>query len=150
MTSHALWHLGALWEFKLHSEQTDGALCVAEQLLPKGFAPPVHTHTREDEAWMVIDGAVRFFLGDDDHVANKGDWVYGPRDAKHTFLVESSTARVLTLITPGAVEQFFHETGAPAGALELPPPPDGPPDVEALMSAMQTYGVEFVAPPPHL
>ncbi|HEU5026477.1 MAG TPA: hypothetical protein VFV01_16290, partial [Spirillospora sp.] len=57
-----LWHLDVLWTFKIPSVATGGTFSLAEQLLPKGSAPPLHRHTREDEAWIVLDGEVTFFL----------------------------------------------------------------------------------------
>lgn len=141
-----LWHLDALWTFKIAAAATDGASSLAEQLLPKGSAPPVHRHTREDEAWIVLDGQVTFFLDDEQHAAGPGTYVFGPRGCAHTFRVESETARLATLLIPGTSEAFFHATGRPADALTLPPP--GQPDLDTLLAGMHEHGVEFLAPPP--
>jgi hypothetical protein len=74
--------------------------------------------------------------------------VYGPRGRAHTFLVRSEEARLLTLLSPGALEGFFHATGRPAAADTLPSP--APPDMAALVRAMTDHGVELVGPPPQL
>ena len=81
-------------------------------------------------------------------VARPGDFAWAPRDVPHTFCVESETAKFLAFSTDGGMDRFFFATGEPAGALTLPPPPQGPPDVEALVAAMAEYGVEMVGPPP--
>lgn len=141
-----LWHLDALWTFKFSSAATGGALSIAEQLLPKGSAPPRHRHTHEDEAWLVLDGDVTFFLDEAQFLATPGTWVFGPRGRAHTFRVESDTARLATLLTPGTAEAFFHATGRPAGAPTLPPPAE--PDLSALLAGMSEYGIEFLGPPP--
>lgn len=141
-----LWHLDALWTFKIAAAATGGTFSLAEQLLPKGSAPPVHRHTREDEAWIVLDGDVTFFLGDDQHRAGPGTYVFGPRNCAHTFRVESNTARLATLLIPGTSEAFFHATGRPAEALTLPPPTQ--PDLDKLLAGMHEHGIEFLAPPP--
>lgn len=142
----ATWHLDSLWSWKLPASLTDGNLSLAEQLLPRGSAPPVHRHTREDEAWVVLDGELSFFLDDEEHRAGPGTCVYGPRGRAHSFLVRSETARMLTLMTPGSAEGFFHATGRPADARTLPPPAE--PDMPALIAAMADYGIELVGPPP--
>ena len=143
-----VWHLDTLWTFKLSSAETGGAVSIAEQLLPKGSAPPRHRHTREDEAWLVLDGEVTFFLDDDRFLATPGTWVFGPRGRAHTFRVESDTARLATLLTPGTAEAFFHATGQPAAAPTLPPPAE--PDLSALLEAMSEHGIEFLGPTPAL
>lgn len=141
-----LWHLDVLWTLKIPSKATAGAFSLAEQLLPKGSAPPVHRHSREDEAWIVLDGEVTFFLADEAKEAGPGTYVYGPRHVPHTFRVESSTARLATLLSPGAAENFFHATGRPATSLTLPPPQA--PDLDELLAGMAAAGIEFLAPPP--
>lgn len=142
------WHLDALWNWKIPASLTHGAFSLAEQLLPRGSAPPVHRHTHEDEAWIVLEGEVAFFLDGDQHVAGAGTYAFGPRGRGHTFLVRSATARLATLLLPGGCEEFFHATGHPAEALTLPPPAQ--PDLVALMEGMARFGIEMVGPPPQL
>jgi mannose-6-phosphate isomerase-like protein (cupin superfamily) len=142
------WHLDTLWTWKVPSTVTGGAFSLAEQLLPRGSAPPVHRHTREDEAWMVLDGEMTFVLDDEPHSAGPGTCVFGPRGAAHTFVVRSATARLVTLLVPGHGEQFFRRTGHPAAAPTLPPPRE--PDMAALVEAMEQFGIELVGPPPRL
>lgn len=142
----AVWHLDVLWRFAIPAAATGGSFSIGEQLLPKGSAPPVHRHTREDEAWIVLDGEVTFFLDDERHEAGTGAYVFGPRGRAHTFLIESETARIATFILPGACEDFFHATGRKAASPTLPPPSE--PDLDALLAGMNEYGIEFLAPPP--
>jgi quercetin dioxygenase-like cupin family protein len=141
-----LWHLDVLWTLKIPAVATGGAFSLAEQLLPKGSAPPVHRHTREDEAWIVLDGEVTFFLGEEQHNAGPGTYVFGPRGRAHTHRVESDTARLAILLLPGTSEAFFHATGRPAQSPTLPPTEQ--PDLDRLLASMQKHGIEFLAPPP--
>ncbi len=143
-----LWHMDCLWNWKIPSSLTEGKFALAEQLLPEGSAPPMHRHTREDEAWVVLDGELTFFLDEAEYAAGPGTCVFGPRHRAHTFVVRSAIARVLTLIVPGAGEDFFRTTGHPASSLTLPPPSE--PDMAALMDGFARYGIELVGPPPHL
>jgi quercetin dioxygenase-like cupin family protein len=139
------WHLDTLWTFKIPAVASGGAFSLAEQLIPKGSAPPVHRHTREDEAWIVLDGEVTFFIEDEQHTTGPGTYVFGPRGRAHTHRVESDTARIATLLIPGTCEAFFRTTGRPAESLTLPPPQQ--PDLDRLLAGMREYGIEFLAPP---
>jgi hypothetical protein len=106
----------------------------------------VHRHIREDEAWIVLDGEVTFFLDDEQHTVGSGTCVFGPRGRAHTHRVESDTARLATLLIPGTCETFFRTTGRPAESLTLPPPQQ--PDVDGLLAGMREHGIGYLAPPP--
>lgn len=144
----ALWHLGALITIKATTEETGGQLWLQEVLGERGYASPMHRHTREDEAFYVLDGELSVYVGDDVLRAGPGDFLWAPRDLPHAFCVESDTARFLALATPGGLDAFFFATGEPAGARTVPPPPTGPPDVDALVRAGAEYGLEMLGPPP--
>lgn len=144
----ATWHLDALWTWKVPAAATGGSLSVAEQLLPRGSAPPLHRHAHEDEVWIVLDGEVSFFLDGQEHLTGDGTYVFGPRGRAHTYLVRSETARMVILLLPGACEEFFLSTGHPAASHTLPLP--APPDMDALMAGMARFGIELVGPPPEL
>lgn len=144
----ALWHLGALATFKVRTEDTGGQLWLQEVLGERGYASPMHRHTREDEAFYVLDGEVSVYLGDDVLRVGPGDFLWAPRDLEHAFCVESDTARFLALGTPGGMDGFFFATGEPAVALTVPPPAAGPPDVDALIRVSSEYGIEMIGPPP--
>ncbi|MGH3348791.1 MAG: cupin domain-containing protein [Nocardioides sp.] len=144
----ATWHLDALWSWKIPSSATGGGFSMAEQLLPRGSAPPLHRHANEDEAWIVLEGEVSFHLDGQEHLAGDGTYVFGPRGRAHTYLVRSETARMVILLLPGACEEFFLSTGHPATSRTLPPP--AAPDMDALMEGMARFGIEMVGPPPEL
>lgn len=141
-----LWHLDTLWQLKIPAAATGGAFSLVEQLIPKGSAPPVHRHTHEDEAWIVLDGEVTFFVDDEQHTAGPGSYVFGPRGRAHTHRVESDTARLATFLIPGTCEAFFRATGRPAEFPRLPEPRRH--DLDQLLEGMREYGIEFVGPPP--
>jgi quercetin dioxygenase-like cupin family protein len=144
----ARWHLGALLTFKATSEQTAGRLWAKELLAERGMATPVHRHSREDEAFYILDGQVSVYVGDDVVRAGAGDFLWAPRDVPHAFCVESVQARLLVVATPAGFEQFFFDTGEAAAALTVPPPAAAPPDLDALVAALADYGVDVLAPPP--
>src|SRR5580765_7412093 len=81
---------GALITPKATAATTNGALDVAEQVVPAGFATPLHVHHREDECFYILEGAVAFRLGADTFVAQSGSFVRLPRDIAHAFRVKSA------------------------------------------------------------
>ncbi|MGW0737803.1 quercetin 2,3-dioxygenase [Streptomyces sp. NPDC002851] len=146
----AIWHMGALMRFKAVGEDTGGQFWLAEQISDKGYASPLHRHTREDELFIVLDGELTVGVGDKTLETGPGAMAYAPRHLPHQFRVESEKARFLILTTPAGFEEWFFETGIPAGDLTEAPvmPEEGPPDVGKLLGSLAKYGVEFLAPPP--
>ena len=49
----------------------------------------------------VLEGQIRFRVGDDGFVVGPGAWVWQPRGIPHSFRVESESARALVIFTPG-------------------------------------------------
>jgi mannose-6-phosphate isomerase-like protein (cupin superfamily) len=144
----AMWFLGNLATIKATGSQTRGALTVVEFLNPAGFAPPVHRHLAEDEAFYVLSGYARFHCDGQSFDAGPGDFVLLPVARPHTFLVgPDEPLRALQITTPAGFEHFVAEVGAPADERRLPDP--GPVDPAALGHAAARHGVELLGPPPH-
>ena len=143
----AIWHLDTLKTFKTLAEDTGGRLTVWEELLPQLSSPPLHVHHGEDEAWFVLDGELTFQVAGQTWTAKSGTFAWAPRGLPHTFRVDSPTARLLGLALPGGFDRFVQETGRPAQSPTLPPPPEGPPDMPALIGAAREHGMEILGPP---
>jgi mannose-6-phosphate isomerase-like protein (cupin superfamily) len=125
---------------------TGGALGLIEALVPPGFSPPLHVHSREDEPMYVIEGRVTFQVGDQHFEAGPGSFVFLPKDVPHTFVVEGDApARILELALPGGLERFHVEGGKPAEGPGLPPP--AAPDIAMLDQLAARYGVRHIGPP---
>jgi quercetin dioxygenase-like cupin family protein len=140
----ARWWFGALAEIKATSEDTDGRLTLIEVTEPPGSAAPLHVHHREDEGFWVLDGEVTFFVGDETIEARAGDFAWGPRDIPHRYVVGATGCRMLFICTPGGFESLVRDMSVPATARELPPPPVGMPDVEAMAAAAKRHGCEVL------
>ena len=74
----AFWWQGSLMRIKARGEDTGGALGVVEGTFYEGFGPPLHVHSREDEAFYMLEGKIRFRQGDEEFVAGPGTWVGPP------------------------------------------------------------------------
>ena len=57
--------MGNSAELKLAGEQSGGDRAVVEWRVRAGEEPPVHIHTREDEALYVLEGAITAYVGDE-------------------------------------------------------------------------------------
>jgi quercetin dioxygenase-like cupin family protein len=148
----AFWFLGTLMILKASAETTKGVFSLIEQVAPAGFAPPLHVHHAEDEAFNVLEGDITFFVGAQTFSAPAGTYVYLPRDIPHSFRVEGATAaRLLQWTFPAGVERFFVELGVPTQELVVPPP--AAPEmvqtaIQRLLDLAPTYQLEIVGPPP--
>jgi mannose-6-phosphate isomerase-like protein (cupin superfamily) len=75
---------------------------------PPTYIAPLHAHHSEDEAWYVLEGTLRFRLGDQDASAPAGSFVFVPRGTPHCFQnAGDQPARILVLFTPSGMETFF-------------------------------------------
>ena len=129
--------MGGPLTFKVTGAETGGNLTALENVIPPGQGPPLHTHAHEDEAWYVIEGDLRFRLGDEIAVAPQGSFVFVPRGVAHCFQnVGSSNARILVLFTPSGMETFFERFTAS----EAPGP-------QAFSDAGAAVGMEIAGPP---
>jgi quercetin dioxygenase-like cupin family protein len=145
----ALWFFGGLTTIKSSAETTGGRVGVTENLAPRGSGSPLHVHRREDEWFYVMEGELTFWVGGEVIVAGAGAFVYGPRDVPHTFIVSSEQARFLLVVEPAGFEGFVRTLGEPATRLEIPPPsaPPSPEQMEGVMQAAASYGIEIIGPP---
>jgi mannose-6-phosphate isomerase-like protein (cupin superfamily) len=143
----AYWFLGNLLTVKASGAQTRGRMSVVEVLHPPGFAPPLHRHREEDEAFYVLDGTAQFRSGEHVLDAGPGDFVLLPVGLPHTFLVgPDAPLRSLLITTPSGFEAFAAEVGEPARERRLPEP--GPVDPAYLQQVADRHAVDLLGPPP--
>jgi quercetin dioxygenase-like cupin family protein len=135
---------GALTILKATRETTDGKLFLIEHVAPRGTGSPLHVHHREDEWFYVLEGELTIWLDGRVVRAGAGDFVFGPRDVPHTFIVSSDEARFLLATTPADFEGFVRALAQPVETLGAAA---GPPDMEPIMAAAAEYGLEILGPP---
>jgi quercetin dioxygenase-like cupin family protein len=151
LAAEPLWFLGTLVRPKLSGAQTGGRFALWEGVLPKGAAPPLHSHP-QDETFYVLEGKVRVWVDALDApapICEAGAAIFVPGGTPHSFLVLSDTARMLFLSTPAGIEEFVHALSEPARWPWLQPPPDGPRVArERLEEVEREHGViRFDSPP---
>ena len=145
----SVWYMGNLFTILAGSEENGGRFALIEMLAPKGTEPPRHVHQREDEAFYMLEGEITFYIGDETYVATPGKFVFAPRGIPHSWVVETDVVHKLVTLTPGGAEEHFRDPrfSGPALTPTLPPPPEVPPDMAALVADMERYDVEVVGPP---
>jgi quercetin dioxygenase-like cupin family protein len=101
---------GVRFGYKIESADSDGALCVLEvEIPPKTLVKP-HTHTREDEYTLVLNGTVGVRIGDRYHKAGPGDSLIKPRGSAHAMWnADATPAKVVEILAPGGLEEYFAE-----------------------------------------
>ena len=123
---------------------TGGQLTVIESHSRRGDASPVHVHSRDDEAFLLLDGAMTVWAGDQRSELRPGGIGFLPREIPHAIRFDVAS-RALILSTPaGPREGIFRSAGWDLSQ----PRPEGwriPP--EALRQAAGQNGVTLIGPP---
>ena len=148
-TETPLWFLNTRVDFLKSSASGADGLCVQEHRLPPGDSPPLHVHEREDEIFHVLEGRIRFRVGQDEVLAEAGDSLVGPKGVPHSFRVESKEgARMLVMSVGDDFEAFVRSFGRPAQADGLPPIAEPTPAQQAELARLaQANHIEIVGPP---
>ncbi|MFN2525128.1 MAG: cupin domain-containing protein [Actinomycetota bacterium] len=116
---------------KVSRDSSGGSMTVYESSRAAGDArgPAPHAHAGYDELFYVLAGEYEFVLSGTTVTATEGSAVFIPRGSWHSFRSSGrSDGRLLTVCTPGGIEDFFDELArAP----------------EAATSVAAKHGVEF-------
>lgn len=148
------WFFQNLMRILATGETTDGKYFMAEVSAPVGDEPPLHSHAGEEEAFYVLEGQLKVWVGKEEPVVlNKGDYAIMPSGVPHIYKVTSQTeARFLAIISPAkkdGFEGFVREISAPAKEMTLPPrlSPPTPEQLKAMGEIGDKYGIQFLGPP---
>ena len=141
--------MGSLFE-RLIAGGESGGLDVAVVTQPPGTATPLHRHTKEAEAFFLLEGTMTYRAGDEIFHLGAGDFIYLPIGLPHAFRVTGSTpVRFVGFASPGGLFDLYDEVGIPATERRLPGPDGQSPDVELpkwnLVGA--SFGLEVLGPP---
>jgi quercetin dioxygenase-like cupin family protein len=141
--------VGDVYRFLATGADTGGKYALWEAIVPPGGGPPPHVHSREEEGFYVLEGAITFTVNGERAVAAAGTFANMPVGTPHSFKNESGQpARMLISVAPAGLEQMFFEFGVPLaeGATTAPPPTKE--EIEKLLAVAPKYGVEVRLPPP--
>ena len=142
----AFWLFGALATIKISADDTAGQYCLIDVEVPPGVGSPWHVHRDEDEWFYVRDGEFTLFVGDARMTLTAGGFAFGPMGVPHTFFGGPDGGKILC----GAGAKFeglLREIAEPATEHVLPPPPEGPPDMELLLPIAAKWAYDILGPP---
>ncbi len=123
--------------FKVVPSDTSGNLLVIEHrnLLPD-TGPALHMHFSQEEWFYVMEGEVRFQVGDRRLQLGPGESFLAPRRIPHTFSATGSAAHMLIAFTPAdKMEQYFIDATAR-------------PELAATADFMNRYDMQWIGPSP--
>jgi quercetin dioxygenase-like cupin family protein len=143
-----LWFAGGgVFTMKATAAETGDAFVLWEDTMVQGKTTPLHTHPDSEEAFYVLEGELLVHVDGEDHTVATGGFFLAPRGVPHAFMVTSETARVLSLVTPGAAEAFFRDASDPVGAAndDMVRPPDF---ARLRAAAERSASIEILGPPP--
>src|SRR6185437_2557905 len=114
--------------------------CFELTVPPGSNVPPPHSHANNEELVYVLEGVLRYSVGEEMRDLQPGDTMATPRGVVHGFSnPHSATARALIMNTPDIGAQYFREVSAIVSAA-------GPRDVGRLLETMRRFGLVPAAP----
>ena len=83
---------------------------VLDMTIKPGFGAPAHISSTEDKLFMVIEGQLKYLIGDKTEIVGPGARVIIPRGVIHGFTnVGIGDARHILVSTPRRHEEFFRD-----------------------------------------
>lgn len=143
------WFGNTLVSVNLSSSAGADGIAVIEHWMPFGEAPPLHVHHREDEIFHILNGEMRFRVGDRERVARAGETVLAPKGIPHAFRVESPLgARCLTITRGADFESMLKAASRPASRPDLPEATAPTPEmIDMLVRICAENLIDIVGPP---
>jgi quercetin dioxygenase-like cupin family protein len=109
------------FDYKVTAADSGGTLAALEVTIPPKTLVKPHNHSREDEFTVVLAGTVGARVGDQVLEAAAGASLVKPRGIPHAMWnAGPEPARVLEVLSPGGLEDYFEEL-APALRAKIPP-----------------------------
>ncbi|MEM8883712.1 MAG: cupin domain-containing protein [Planctomycetota bacterium] len=139
--------VGDRYRFLATGEETEGGYALWEATLSPGGGPPPHTHTREEEAFCILEGTITFFTDDGSFEATAGEFVHLPRGQRHWFRNETDRpARTLIHVAPAGLEQLFFEIGTRVEDRTAPIAAPSNEEIRRLGELADQFGIELGGP----
>lgn len=147
-SARATWAMGSLFEHLLERDQSE-RLGVALVTQPPGIATPLHRHTKEAEAFYILDGLMTYKAGDETFEMYAGCFIHLPQGVPHAFRIRGDApTRMLAFTAPAGLLHLYDEVGLPAAERRLPGADGQTPEVELPRWAEvgPRYGLEVIGP----
>lgn len=104
--------MGNIYRLIVTGKETEGRFSIMEAFINPGDGAPFHLHHREDESFLITEGEMVFYDGENKIVATAGTFVMCPPGSKRAFRNESSTkAKMMIFYTPPGIEEMIKLDG---------------------------------------
>jgi quercetin dioxygenase-like cupin family protein len=134
----------ALGSILLSGEDTGGAYCLLDLRVAPGKGVPRHTHTREDEAYLVLSGELEAIVGDQVFTLRAGETLIAPRNIPHQLRNSGTIANhYLIMFSPAGFEEFLTATSVPAPDDAVAPTEPPAVAVRNVFELAAEYGIRF-------
>lgn len=119
----------------------DSPFTVLDMMIQPGFGAPAHISPNEEKLFIVVEGSIKYLIGEETAIAGPGARVQVPKGAIHGFTnVGTGEARHILVSTPRHHEEFFRD-------LHRIPHPQGE-HMDLLAEVASRNGQQIVGPLP--
>ena len=148
-----LQHLGVVgdtYTVLVTAEQTAGRYAMIDMLIPPGGGPPPHRHDFEEQ-FHVLAGEISLTFRGEQLTARAGATVNIPALAPHSFTnATGETARLLCIVSPPGLEQYFAAFGDEVPSRTSPAPKLSEEQLMSKLAAAapmaERFGIESLPP----
>lgn len=129
---------GEQFAIRTSVKDTGGLYTMIEMTAESRNGVPVHTHSSEEEHFIVLEGEVHLMNGDHTLIISAGETATITRGTPHAWCnLSEHTARMLIVFSPGHMEDAFRQIGSLN---------DG--ELSAIAESAKSGGSTIVGPPP--
>lgn len=125
---------------KADDQQTGGLFSLLEATEPPNFGPPMHIHHNTAEAFYVVEGLYRIFIGSETYECPQGSFIFIPAGVEHGFRVGDVPSRKINIYSPAAMVGYFDALSAAIRSGEMDP--------DRLDEIARAAGMEVTGPVP--
>ncbi len=143
---------GGVYRIIITGKQTGSAYAAIEMLIPPGGGPNPHAHPDIQESFYVLEGEIEVKNESQTYTAGKGSFVNIPLGGMvHCFKNKKDTAaKLLCIVVPAGLEDFFLEVGKPIDSITfLPPPVTDAEGMKRIKNIAEKHG-QILYPPDYL
>lgn len=133
---------GGVITWKVFAEEMNGAVSIFEDTMERAKTTPLHAHPEHDEIVIVLEGEILAYADGAPRKVGPGGIIVNARGTAHAIAVASESARVLSIMTPGAKAESFYRVASAEGS-------DGVVDFgRVAAAAKETGATTIIGPPP--
>ena len=140
--------VGDTYRVLISGKQTGNAFATIDMLIPPNGGPGPHAHADFQESFFVTEGEVEVKSEAGTYIATAGCYVVIPKGGiVHCFKNRTdNVARLLCMVDPSGLEEFFLEIGKPVAFGTFMPPVTDPESMKKVQTAAEKYGQQIFPP----